>query len=88
MKNMRLSRNKQPTKKEPCAWCQRLRILLSVLVLTLAMLALNGELRFLRGVSLTLIAAKAVGLGFIILVIWKAYKEYWKPHNARTEKKP
>jgi len=52
------------------------------------MLALNGELRFLRGVSLTLIAAKAVGLGFIILVIWKAYKEYWKPHNARTEKKP
>ena len=43
---------------------------------------------FLRGVSLTLIAAKAVGLGFIILVIWKAYKEYWKPHNARTEKKP
>tara|TARA_B100000787_G_C16180775_1_gene291676 strand:+ start:1380 stop:1553 length:174 start_codon:yes stop_codon:yes gene_type:complete len=57
-------------------------------MLTMAMLAINGELPFLSGVPLTRIAAEAVGVGFLILVIWKAYNEYWKPHNARTDKKP
>jgi hypothetical protein len=57
-------------------------------MLTMAMLAANGELPFLRGVSLTRIAADLVGAGFLILMIWKTYNEYWKPRNARIDKKP
>jgi hypothetical protein len=51
------------------------------------MLAVNGELPFLIGVSLTRIAAELVGVGFIILIIWKTYYEYWKPRNVRINKK-
>ena len=79
--------NNKPTNKLPCAWCQRIRILVSVLLLGAAMLAVNGGLPFLTGVSLTRIAAELVGVGFFILITWKTYHEYWKPRNARIDKK-
>lgn len=85
---MKQRQNNQSTDKVPCAWCQRIRILISLLILAAAMLAVNGELPFLIGVSLTRIAAELVGVGFIILIIWKTYYEYWKPRNVRNNKKP
>lgn len=84
---MKQRQNNQSTDKVPCAWCQRIRILISLLMLAVAMLGVNGELPFLIGVSLTRIAAALVGVGFIILIIWKTYYEYWKPRNVRINKK-
>jgi len=85
---MKRLQNNQPTNKVPCALCQRIRIFVSLTMLAVAMLAVNGELAFLAGVSLTRIAADLVGIAFVVLTMWKAYREYWKPMNVRVDKTP
>ncbi|MDE0746918.1 MAG: hypothetical protein OSB23_04000 [Porticoccaceae bacterium] len=85
---MKQSQHKQLTDKLPCMLCRRIRIIVGVLILALAILAIKGDLSFIRGVSLTRIAADLIGLTLLLLLAWKSYQEYWKPYNARTDKRP
>ena len=85
---MKQSQGKQSKNQLPCVLCRRIRIIAGVVIIALAILAVKGELSFIRGVSLTRIAADLVGVGLLFLLAWKSYKEYWKPHNARTDKRP
>ena len=67
---MKQSQGKQSKNQLPCVLCRRIRIIAGVVIIALAILAVKGELSFIRGVSLTRIAADLVNYShFNILYI-------------------
>jgi hypothetical protein len=74
--------------KSTCAFCLRVRIFVLGLIFLSAVPMLNVELTVIQGVSLTQIAADLIMVSLAILVIWKRNKEYWRPRNDSTIKRP
>jgi hypothetical protein len=42
------------------------------------MLAVRPEVTILREVQLTNLVSTAIGIGFVVVVAWRAYDEFWR----------
>lgn len=62
----------------PCRVCRLVRVYLFVAVPILFLLWLRPEVSLLKGVDLLGWTARGIGVGLVVLVLWLAYKEYWK----------
>ena len=60
--------------------CRLIRVYLLIAVPMIGLVWLNPDSssEFLSEVSLTNLFANLVGVGFVMLVAWKAYNESWK----------
>ena len=65
---------------QDCAVCKLIRVYIMVAVPMIFLVWLNPDSssEFLSEFSLTNIFANLVGIGFVTLVVWKAYNEFWK----------
>ena len=65
---------------QDCAVCRLIRVYIMVAVPMICLVWLNPDSssEFLSEFSLTNIFANLVGIGFVTLVAWKAYNEFWK----------
>jgi preprotein translocase subunit SecF len=67
-----------PDSNNPCTTCRIIRYFLVALV-PIVILYLSGtELPALRGIMLTQIAGWVFGTGFVLLIGWKVWNEYWR----------
>lgn len=61
----------------PCKFCQRSRLFIALALLAFVLFSVQPESNFLQGVDIsnafTWILVSSVG----VIVLWKAYKEYW-----------
>lgn len=55
-----------------------------VAFILLVLIAFKVELSFLRGISVTAIAADFIGIVVIVTLLWKGYQEYWKPDDRNN----
>jgi hypothetical protein len=66
-------------KKEPvCTVCRLTRIYLVIAVPLVIAIALGPETSMNTDFDLTQMAAAAIGVGFVAVVGWRAYQEYWR----------
>ncbi len=65
---------------QDCPVCKLIRVYIMIAVPMMGLVWLNPDSssEFLSEVSLTNLFANLVGLGFVSLVAWKAYNEFWK----------
>ncbi|MDG1312310.1 MAG: hypothetical protein P8P26_09670 [Porticoccaceae bacterium] len=70
--------------KPPCEFCRRMRFIGILAVLILGTAITRPEFSFLRGVDLTSAAAYFFGGLFVVLLLWKAYQEYWVTTNDES----
>ncbi len=63
-----------------CPVCRLIRVYILIAVPMIGLVWLNPDSsnEFLSEVSLTNLFANLVGIGFVLLVAWKAYHEFWK----------
>tara|TARA_E500000178_G_scaffold226222_1_gene223086 strand:- start:31055 stop:31243 length:189 start_codon:yes stop_codon:yes gene_type:complete len=45
------------------------------------------ELKKLQGISLTNGFATIITIGFVTMVVWKYYQEFWKPRRENANKR-
>ena len=64
-------------KKPVCKFCNRTRILL-IAIAIIAFLAFMPEFDFLWEIDTTKAFAWAIAAAVGVLVLWKAYNEFWK----------
>lgn len=62
----------------PCPVCRLIRVYLLIAVPILFLLWLKPEIHLLKGVDLLGWTARGIGVGLVLLIAWRAYKEYWK----------
>ena len=65
---------------QDCAVCRLIRVYILIAVPMIGLVWLNPDSsnEFLSEFSVTNIFANLVGIGFVTLVAWKAYNEFWK----------
>jgi hypothetical protein len=61
-----------------CQICKIIRIYLMIAVPLVIMLAVRPEMTMLRDVQLTSLVSTAIGVGFVVIVAWRAYDEFWR----------
>ena len=64
--------------KPVCLVCKIIRIYLMIAVPLLIVLAVRPEVTILREVQLTNLVSTAIGIGFVVVVAWRAYDEFWR----------
>jgi hypothetical protein len=64
--------------KKDCAHCMVIRYFLYAVIPIMIMFMTGTELEGLRGIMLTDLAAWIFGIGFILMVAWKAWNEFWR----------
>ncbi len=64
--------------KPVCQICKIIRIYLMIAVPLVIMLAVRPEVTILREVQLTNLVSTAIGIGFVVVVAWRAYDEFWR----------
>ena len=60
-----------------CRFCNRMRIIIIAMII-IGILAVRPEFAFLWKLDTTAVFAWALTLGFGLLILWKAYYEFWK----------
>lgn len=80
----RKKHNSPKNEATPCMFCRRVRIFMVVAFILLVLIAFKVELSFLRGISVTAIAADFIGIVVIVTLLWKGYQEYWKPDDRNN----
>lgn len=61
-----------------CQVCKIIRIYLMIAVPLVIIMGLGTEVTFLREVQLTSLLSTAIGIGFVVVVAWRAYDEFWR----------
>ncbi len=79
----RKQQNSPKNEATPCIFCRRVRIFVILAFMLLVLIAFRVELSFLRGISLTAIAADFIGILVIATLLWKGYHEYWKTDDRK-----
>ena len=79
----RKKHNRKKSETTPCIFCRRVRVFMIVAFMLLVLIAFKVELSFLRGISLTAIAADFIGILVIVTLLWKGYHEYWKTDDRK-----
>jgi hypothetical protein len=64
--------------KKDCVTCRTIRYFALALVPIIILYLSGAELTPLRGVMLTQLAGWISGLLFVLLIVWKAWDEYWR----------
>lgn len=65
-------------KQAPCVVCKLIRFYLLVAVPIIIAIAIGPDTSLLRDLDLTEIASTIFGVGFVAVVLWRAYVEYWR----------
>ncbi|MEY3660341.1 MAG: hypothetical protein RLZZ169_1166 [Pseudomonadota bacterium] len=68
----------QRSPKAPCPTCVMIRRYLLAVVPVLVLMFAGVDLPALQGLLLTNLAAFLFGAAFVLLVVWKAWNEYWR----------
>jgi len=64
--------------KKDCKHCKLIRYFLYAIVPILIMFLTGTELDGLKGIMLTDLTSWLIGVGFVLLVFWKAWNEFWR----------
>jgi hypothetical protein len=64
--------------KKDCAHCKIIRYFLYAVIPIMIMFMTGTELEGLRGIMLTDLVAWVIGIGFVLMVTWKAWNEFWR----------
>jgi hypothetical protein len=67
-----------PKSKKDCAHCKIIRYFLFAVIPIIIMFMTGTELEGLRGIMLTDLVGWIFGLSFVLMVIWKAWNEFWR----------
>lgn len=70
----------------PCVVCKLIRTYFLIAVPMILMIYIKPELTWVKGIALTNVFATAIGVMFVITVVWKAYQEFWKPKRDAAKK--
>ena len=62
----------------PCKFCRQRRLVLASAALIFVLISIQPQATFLVGVDLTKIFAWLLGSLLVLVVVWKAYNEFWK----------
>jgi hypothetical protein len=62
----------------PCKFCRQSRVVLALLALIFVIFSTQPESKFLEGVDVTKIFTWILVVIVTLIVLGKAYKEYWK----------
>ncbi len=64
--------------KKDCGHCKLIRYFLYAAAPILIMFMTGTELDGLKGIMLTDLTSWLFGVGFVLLVLWKAWNEFWR----------
>jgi hypothetical protein len=62
----------------PCKFCQRSRLFVALVLFAFVLFSVQPESNFLQGVDITNAFTWMLLISVGVIVLWKAYKEYWK----------
>jgi len=73
--------------RSPCAVCKLVRTYMLVAIPMILIMWTRPELKKLQGISLTNGFATIITIGFVTMVVWKYYQEFWKPRRENANKR-
>jgi uncharacterized membrane protein YadS len=65
-------------KQSVCVVCKLIRFYLLIAVPIIIAIAMGPETSLLQDFDLTEFASTIFGVGFVSVVLWRAYVEYWR----------